>query len=247
VVTDPRAALAAPPRWLTATLVIGLPSVGLLALGFYWDIGWHVDHGRDEQLFTAPHIAIIAGLVLLLVAAAAGLALVRDADAPPTAVRLGSRRRPLSLVALATMGIGGVVSFPLDDLWHAFYGIDSTLWSPPHLVMLGAGAFGVVALWFALAEAGFAPDRSRVTWWLHLVLAVLALVGATSFLVEFEDGTARWQLLYHPVLVLLAAGIVLTAARSLLGPGGALAVAAGYVGMRLLLNAIDRACPVDEW
>src|SRR5687768_4676535 len=32
------------------------------ALGFYWDVAWHIDYGRDEVIFTSGHTAIIVGV-----------------------------------------------------------------------------------------------------------------------------------------------------------------------------------------
>ena len=32
------------------------------ALGLYWDVGWHIDFGRDKALFTPPHTMIVIGL-----------------------------------------------------------------------------------------------------------------------------------------------------------------------------------------
>ncbi|MDQ3306118.1 MAG: hypothetical protein M3535_09110 [Actinomycetota bacterium] len=37
-------------------------------------------------------------------------------------------------------GWGGLAAFPLDELWHRAFGIDVTLWSPTHLMLVGAGS-----------------------------------------------------------------------------------------------------------
>jgi hypothetical protein len=31
-------------------------------LGLYWDVGWHIDFGRNKALFTPPHTMIVIGL-----------------------------------------------------------------------------------------------------------------------------------------------------------------------------------------
>jgi hypothetical protein len=51
------------PGW--ASVPIGLGTVSLLtaAFGFYWDVSWHIDGGRDPGPFANPaHFFIIAGL-----------------------------------------------------------------------------------------------------------------------------------------------------------------------------------------
>ena len=34
------------------------------------------------------------------------------------------------------LGFTALGGFPLDDLWHAHYGVDVTMWSPTHLLMI---------------------------------------------------------------------------------------------------------------
>ena len=60
------------------------------------------------------------------------------------------RPRLLRLLEAGTRGPLTVLAAPIDDLWHRLFGIDVTLWSPPHLLgILG----GVVNSWGCLLIA----------------------------------------------------------------------------------------------
>jgi hypothetical protein len=40
------------------TLAVGMFAPVLSLIGFYPDVAWHIDFGRDKQLFTPPHTMI---------------------------------------------------------------------------------------------------------------------------------------------------------------------------------------------
>ena len=50
-----------PARHAVPALLGGL-ALQVAVLGMYWDIGYHVDHGRDEGILTLPHLFIVLGL-----------------------------------------------------------------------------------------------------------------------------------------------------------------------------------------
>src|SRR4030095_13437298 len=116
----------------------------LAGWGVQWDIQWHVQIGRDS-FWIPPHVMTYGGCTLSVLASCGVLA--RD-----TLRHLLARRAPegaervLGLTGtpgfhLAASGIAlTVLAAPIDDLWHRLFGIDVTLWSPPHLLgLLGAG------------------------------------------------------------------------------------------------------------
>src|SRR5205085_6346869 len=95
-----------------------------------------------------------------------------------------------------------------------------------------------IAAWLMLAEAEVPPERNR---WVRLLSGVLAsatLLGLSTFQLEFDLGIPQWQALYHPVLVALAMGIGLVAAREALGPGGALRAAVGFIVGRAAMGVL---------
>jgi hypothetical protein len=221
------------PGWAAAT--VGLALFGLLVAGqgFYSDVAWHVGLGRDEELFTAPHTAIVVGLGLILISSAVGIffATLSKAD-------VGFRRWgltiPWSTLPLGALGLAAVSGFPLDELWHAAYGVDVTMWSPTHMLMILGASFTGVAGWLVLAEAGVKPTGA----WgvgVHAVAAWLALQGLAASQGEFAFGVPQFQQLFHPVLLAIAAGFGLVAARLICGRGWALGVAVAA----LLLEVVD--------
>jgi len=225
--------------WAALPLSIGLWALLTAFIGFVWDVGWHADTGRDKELFTVPHVLILVGLGGLVLAAlvATWSATRNSAD---TGWRIRGWRVPYAAVALFVIGAGALLGFPLDDAWHAAYGIDVTMWSPTHLLMIGGASLSPLALWLILSEAG-APNsrRARASW---AFMAGVVLVGLSTLQLEFDMGIPQWQAFYHPLLVTTAAGIALVAARTAIGRGGALLAAAVFlvlrIGMALLVGGL---------
>ncbi|MHB8717585.1 MAG: hypothetical protein ACYDAC_01665 [Candidatus Dormibacteria bacterium] len=222
------------PAWCAASIAIVLWSLVVAVIGFSWDVAWHADLGRDQQLFTPPHVMILVGLAGI---AAAALAAVLLATAEGAAVgwHAGRLRIPWASIPMGIMAAGALAGFPLDDYWHSVYGIDVTMWSPTHLLMIGGASLTPIAAWLLLAEAGPRADRTRGGRFLAESLAAATLIGLSTFQLEFDLGIPQWQELYHPVLVALAMSVGLVAAREALGRGGALRATLGFIVGRGLL------------
>ena len=222
------------PGWAAAT--VGMSLFGLLVAGqgFYDDVSWHVALGRDDVLFTAPHTAIIVGLALIAGAAAFGITFA-TLDGVDTRLRWGGLRIPWSTALLGLLGVSAVAGFPLDDVWHAFYGVDVTMWSPTHLLMICGAALTGAASWLVLFEAGV-PARAggwgRV---LHVLAAWFTFQGLIAPLGEFAFGVPQFNQLFHPLLLVIAAGVAIVAMRVVLGPGWAL----GITGITFLLDVTN--------
>ncbi|MGV3759202.1 MAG: hypothetical protein ACO1PW_06610 [Actinomycetota bacterium] len=120
------------PGW--AASAMGTVMVGLVVAGegFYSDVAWHIALGRDDELFTAPHTSIVVGLGLIFCSAAVGIA-AATATGAEVGFRWGALRVPWSMVPLAALGGAALAGFPLDEVWHATYGVDVTMWSPTHM------------------------------------------------------------------------------------------------------------------
>jgi hypothetical protein len=146
--------------------------------GVQWDIQWHVLIGRDS-FWIPPHVMTYAGVALAVLVSFGMLAWetvsgrpVHTPDAPPILRVLGlTGTRGFHLAA---WGIAlTVLAAPIDDLWHRLFGLDVTLWSPPHLL----GIVGAVINSFAcllIARESY-PERSRAR------LAALVLTGAVLY------------------------------------------------------------------
>ena len=233
------------PGW--AATAIGTALFGLLVAGqgFYDDVSWHIALGRDDELFTAPHAAILIGLVLILGGAALGtfVATMDRVEAPSV---LGLRV-PRSLLPLWALGIGAVSGFPLDEVWHQEYGIDVTMWSPTHMLMILGATFTGLAAWLILADAGVRPTDGRWARGLHVLCAWLTLQGLVAPQGEFTFGVPQFSQLFHPILICLAAGVALVAMRLVHGRGWTLGIVTGswlLMGSGVL-GSSDEGAPVD--
>src|SRR5438270_9053640 len=135
----------------------------LAGWGVQWDIMWHVLIGRDS-FWIPPHVMTYGGVTLIVLASFGVLA--RDTlrrllagRAPEGTERvLGLSGTPGFL--LASCGIAlTVLAAPIDDLWHRLFGIDVTLWSPPHLLGLAGAAVNSLGC-LVLAREVY-PARAR--------------------------------------------------------------------------------------
>ncbi|WP_454850063.1 hypothetical protein [Promicromonospora soli] len=206
--------------FLAWPMVVG----GLLAVfATYWDEAWHTDVGRDSAL-AAPHLllygsvaAIGLGIAAWGVRALVATRSIRTVVAHPPLLAAG-------LGAATTLLAGGI-----DVAWHAAYGRDSVLWSPPHMLAI----FGTVAL--VLGVAG-GVAHSAVA--LRVAASVLLLANGAAVVFEYEGDVPQFsEAFYLPVL--LAAGLVIAVAVERLVPrrGAVAAATAGYAILRLAVTA----------
>ena len=140
---------------------------------------------------------------------------------------------------IAACGAFSLIGFPLDDVWHRLFGQDVTLWGPTHLMLIGGAAMTLIGLAVLLVEAGAANDaagRRRaypwVGWMLRVSLPGAFLLGLSTFQAEFDFGVPQFRMIFHPMLIMLAAGVSLVAARVWLGRGAALGAALFWLAMR---------------
>jgi hypothetical protein len=233
------------PGW--AAVAVGLSLFGLLVAGegFYSDVAWHVALGRDDGLFTAPHTSILVGLVCILGGAVLGT-VVATLDGVG-GWRVGGLRVPPTLAPLWAVGLAAVSGFPLDEVWHQAYGIDVTMWSPTHMLMiLGASLTGLAA-WVVLAGAGVRPADGRWARGVHLVCAWLTLQGLVASQGEFSFGVPQFSQLFHPVLICLAGGLTLVATRLVHGRWWAVGVAlVSFVAMSGVMDGGDSPVTIRQ-
>jgi hypothetical protein len=222
------------PGWAALPVLLTLGSLGVAAFGFFWDVATHIDDGRDPGPFAnVAHYPILAGLAG--VALAGFLAAVLGADARDRAAIdwAPGWRIPLGGALLLLCGALAMIGFPLDDVWHRIFGQDVTLWGPTHVLMIGGASLAPIAAWLLLVEGRCAagkpgPGRLLLFAW-EVQLAGAALVGLSTLQLEFGYGVPQFQLVFHPILIALAASIGLVAARLRLGRGGAIAAVGAYL------------------
>jgi hypothetical protein len=178
-----------------------LASKLLASWGVRWDIQWHVRIGRDS-FWIPPHVMTYAG-VSLVVLLSFGVLLWETCAASAAGNAPGSRgtMRVLGLKGtrgfhVAAWGISvTVLAAPIDDLWHRLFGLDVTLWSPPHLMGFLGGLLNTVGCLLIALEAYPAQGLAR--------LAALTVSGAWLYgtldrilepapLVAYQHGGARF-------------------------------------------------------
>lgn len=226
------------PRWACVPVLLGTLILPFGLGGFNADVGTHVDAGRDPGPFSNPaHYPVFAAL---LGAGLMGFAAVALAPRTPTrtSLRVGRLHLPAGALVLAVSGTLALAGFPLDDAWHRLFGEDVTLWSPTHVLMVVGASLTPLGLWLLHVEATAGRRRRRSWVAAEVLLGAALLIGLSSMHSEFDYGVPQATLLFHPVLITLAAGIGLVVARIRLGRGAALAVAVAFVVARWGCTAV---------
>ena len=209
--------------------------------GVQWDILWHIRIGRDS-FWIAPHVMTYAGVAIVVVLSFGILAWDtwrRGSRLPAGEITvMGMTSTPG--FHLAAWGIAlTVLAAPIDDAWHRLFGIDVTLWSPPHLLGLlgslintaaclliarelyphgGLGRTSALLVNAALLLGGFATAAQpafRMAY-LHggIAFHLYALLGALMFPLAYLTAARLSGLRSAPVLVL-----VVSLANTLVGTG----------------------------
>jgi len=222
------------PAFAAMPIAVAAGSLLTAGFGFYWDVAKHIDTGRDAGPFGTPaHWPILIGLMGITLAGLLAIVLGSERDEVPTSVRLSEGwHAPLGGVLIFMCGALALVGFPLDDLWHTLFGQDVTLWGPTHILMVGGASLSALGTWVLLIEGrrvgGTAANAllGRFVAVSEYLLAGAFLIGMSTLQGEFDYGVPQFQLVYQPVMIAFAAGLVLVAARIRLGRGAALAAAA---------------------
>ncbi len=230
------------PAW--AAIPAGIIVVSLITalFGMLWDISLHIAQGRDEgPLANVAHYFILAGLFGVFASGFLSMCLPLEKPSRVAVPITRDWHAPLGGVLITACGTFALIGFPLDDVWHRLFGQDVTLWGPTHLMLIGGAAMTLVGLAVLLVEAGAASrdsGRGEVAWarWMRRVsLPGAFLLGLSTFQAEFDFGVPQFQMIFQPMLVMLAAGVALVAARIWLGPGAALGAALFFLAMRGLM------------
>jgi hypothetical protein len=178
----------------------------LASLGLHWDIQWHLRVGRDS-FWIAPHVMTYAGVGLVFLIAFGVLAREtwrhRSVAPPASMVRMlglvGSRGEHIAAWGVALT----VLAAPIDDLWHRLFGIDVTLWSPPHLLGLAGGAvnsLGCVMLAREIYDARSRTGLAATLISVAMFYGTLRIVAGPTFNMAYLDGGVA----FHAFAILAA-------------------------------------------
>jgi hypothetical protein len=253
------------PGWAAMPSFILAISLLAAAFGLYWDISLHLSDGRDPGPLANPsHFFILGGLLGTFCAGVLAMTLPKPGTKPsPFSVRITDRwYAPLGGVLISLAAVFALVGFPLDDLWHRLFGQDVTLWGPTHLLMLSGAALSLIGQCILLTEGTQAraaaagpqerPERSSLGRAVVKMRKAAAcgglLAGLSIYQGEFDFGIPQFQLLFHPLMLMVAAGVALVAARVWIGRGGALMALVLYLvlrtGLLILVDPVlDRPTP----
>ncbi|MBA2505018.1 MAG: hypothetical protein H0V29_03630 [Thermoleophilaceae bacterium] len=241
------------PGW--AALPSGVATVSLLIalLGMYWDIALHIDDGRDAGPLANPaHYLILFGLFGIFAAGCLAIALPRNGERPgPAPIKIMKGwYAPVGGVLMAAAGGFALAGFPLDDMWHRLFGQDVTLWGPTHLMLIGGAGMTLIGQAILLIEGmrarGSKPSDSvppsartsslitpeRVVNMRRIGVMGGLLIGLSTFQAEFDFGVPQFRFVFQPLLIAVAAGVALVAARMWIGRGAAIATALFFLTIR---------------
>jgi len=181
-------------------LIVGLVGTLLSWFGSGWDVSWHRIFGRDT-FWSTPHLFIYTGVALWGFAAL--IATVTAMAGRPIrgrALVLGPLRAELGL---ALIGIGALVTIlagPFDNLWHALFGRDVDIWSPPHLAGIAGGGIGLLG-WLAATAPGVFPIDDRLRRLLRLfTLGNLCAVSVFALNFYYITSVTR-EAFFYPLLI----------------------------------------------
>ena len=210
---SPRGTTGVP--WYIWTGVIGITSA---FIGGEWDVSWHRSIGRDS-FWTPAHLMIQLCGVL---AAVVGLWLVyqctfnRQSPLRAASVNVFGLRAPLGVFLAGWGGIAMITSAPFDNWWHAAYGLDVKIVSPPHtLLILGIRAVGLGIFFLILATMNRASEQGQSNFKslqrLLLYLGGLTVSGQMFFLQEYT-----WDVGLHQARAYIAMAIAVPMALALI-------------------------------
>lgn len=194
-----------------------LVAIALLKLGNLfggiWDIQWHVAIGRDN-LWIPPHLlvmaAFVSGLGLVMIALVHETRLARSVVQLEGTIHLGPIYAPPAFFGVFLGYAGALVSGGFDELWHEIFGLDVTLWSPPHLAIMLCTMIVDYSLLLGLAASagrmGWRFDPRRPFFWALLLVGAYAFEAvnfqmAQAFIVSYHSQGAGLIGLLFPILV----------------------------------------------
>lgn len=240
------------PGWAAVPGLASIGSATLIITSATWDIGLHIDVGRDSgPLGTTAHYPLLFGLlgVFLMGILAIGLAPRDRKSSSPVAFNVpGLGLIPAASLLLLAGSSFGMAAFPLDDLWHRIFGVDVTLWGPTHVMIiggtLGSGIGGALLLIEGALAKGINPfaggvgKQAMAARVLPALLAGVFLYFWAAVMAEFNWGVPQYRQVWQPFLLAFGAGQALVLARVMLGRGGTVAALLVWLPVQGLMSVV---------
>src|SRR5688572_10743991 len=184
--------------------------------GVQWDIQWHLRIGRDS-FWIAPHVMTYAGVALVVILSwgiVAWESAVARRHPRHDTIRLfgltGTRGFHLAAWGIALT----VLAAPIDDVWHRLFGLDVTIWSPPHLLGIFGAAVNTIGCLLIASEVYAAERAGRLLATIlfgAMLYGTLHLVVDPSNLVAFRLGGAFFYRLAILSALILPVALITTA------------------------------------
>ena len=235
------------PGWAAVPGLGGIVGALITIWGATWDIGLHIDVGRDQGPFgTWAHYPLLIGLewMFLMGVLAVVMAPEQEEESSSAALTVLGWRIPASAALMMSAGGFALMGFPLDDLWHRIFGQDVTLWGPTHTMFIGgvltAGTGSAMLLAEGARTAGREPFRGpgRIPRPVGALLAGIFLFFWTAVLHEFNWGVPQYRQIWQPLFLALGGAHTMVLARMLIGRGGTLAALAVWLPMQVAMTLV---------
>lgn len=205
-----------------------------MAMAAAWDVQWHTSVGRND-FWIPPHVMLYSGTLIILLTV--GYILAREtwlyrAGARDTATfSFLGLHAPLGIFLTVLGTVMMFIAAPFDELWHMLYGLDVTVWSPPHLLLI-AGTVTITfgALYTLLIELNRNPQISRVFRLTGIFLAGGMLLDFANFSLQpamrlaFQIRTDANPYLYTSMIAWMAPFLLALATSAARQPGMAFAI-----------------------
>ncbi|MDQ8044605.1 MAG: hypothetical protein AAGC46_09090 [Solirubrobacteraceae bacterium] len=236
------------PGWAAVPGAGAVIAATIIILGATWDIGLHIDKGRDNgPLGTVAHYPLLLGLYAGFVFGILAIGMGPRNPKRTSSVAFhvaGLGYVPAAALLMVAGGTFGMAAFPLDDVWHRIFGQDVTLWGPTHVMIIGGtltvGLGGVLLLIEGARAAGRDPFRGKglIRRPLPALLAGVCLYLWAATTHEFNWGVPQYREVWQPLLLAFGSGQAFVLARLLAGRGGALAAFAVWAPVQLFMSLV---------
>jgi len=203
------------PRYIWLSVL----AVTSTTFGLYWDISWHIGIGRDT-FWTPAHLAIQFGAVITGLTCAYLIfytTFAGDDTSRDSSVRIWGIRGPLGAFIAAWGGFCMLTSAPFDNWWHQSFGLDVTILSPPHVVLvIGIFVMGLGGLILTTSQVNRSTGKTRDNL-SRLLLYCGSLLLCLLFMLGYEyigDQTLMHSAIYYRVLGMIAPVVLVGIGRA---------------------------------
>jgi hypothetical protein len=231
--------------------------------GGSWDIQWHLSIGR-ETLWIPPHmmvfVAFFGGALLAALAIANETWLVRAGNHVPHTLGIGPVHAAPAFITILLGYLGAMLSGGFDEAWHRAFGIDSTLWSPPHLCIMASTLLVDFSLMFGIVlsarRSGAGIDWKSPLFWGIVLPGAYTFESfnfqmSQGFIEGYRAGGVGLMGLLFPILVGAAVpfamliSIILARRFWIVLPIFATAIVLQYIGMGIAAAGFALLKPVS--